>query len=109
MDARVPVMLPVLDRLKPEGNVDPEARFQDTVPLPFVDWRLARKAAPCTAGGKIGKFVIAKELAATAVPERVTPVGGKLLVVTTRVPLNDPAVDGVNVTGRVSEAPAFTT
>ena len=59
--------------------------------------------------GRTGKVVMTNEVGCTEVPVRVAPNGGKLLVVTTRALLKDPANDGENVTGSVIEAPALTT
>ena len=61
-------MPPALDKLNPEGRVEPGVTLYVTVPTPFVDSRATRYAAPWVTTGSVGKFVMANLVGATPVP-----------------------------------------
>jgi hypothetical protein len=72
VEAGVPVIEPVLAKVKPLGNVLPEARLQVRLPFPPAATRFAKYVAFCVTVGRVGKLVIASELGAGPLPVVLT-------------------------------------
>jgi len=78
-EATVPLIVPVLDRVSPEGNVDPLTRVQEKGPPEPVAVKVCWYMAFCVANGRVGKVAIESAVAATPLPLRLAPWSGREL------------------------------